>query len=173
MNGQAQLQDMRFDGYRPGALADVVGLHMAYYAPAWDFGLAFETKVASELAGFLERADASGDLFLSAYDQAGRMLGSITLDGSEATGEGAHVRWFVVSDDARGTGLGRQLLEHAVTFSDGRGYALIYLTTFAGLDAARHLYESLGFVLVSESDEDQWQGGVREQRFERRRPDAS
>ena len=46
----------------------------------------------------------------------------------------------------------------------------VWLTTFAGLDAARALYERHGFRLVSESDIDQWSGGVREQRFERRMP---
>ncbi|MDX1575973.1 MAG: GNAT family N-acetyltransferase, partial [Kiloniellales bacterium] len=80
--------------------------------------------------------------------------------------EGAHLRWFIVSDDARGTGLGRVLLERAVAHCTDRRYGRIYLTTFAGLDAARHLYESMGFHLVDEQDADQWQGGVREQRFE-------
>ena len=30
-----------FAGYRPGSLAGVVGLHAAYYARDWGFGLAF------------------------------------------------------------------------------------------------------------------------------------
>jgi hypothetical protein len=42
------------------------------------------------------------------------------------------------------------------------------LTTFAGLGAARALYERAGFQLVDETEADQWQGGVVEQRFERR-----
>ena len=57
-------------------------------------------------------------------------------------------------------------IEHADRVAAGR----VWLTTFAGLDAARALYEWHGFTLVSESDNDQWQGGVREQLF--RRPAA-
>ena len=158
---------MVFDGYRAGALAQTVQLHMAYYASQWDFGVAFETKVAAEMAEFLGRMDTRRDLYLAAFDASGEMLGTITIDGKDAGAEGAHLRWFITGDAARGTGLGRELLQRAVDFCDQAGYARIYLTTFAGLEAARHLYESFGFHLVSEADVDQWQGGVREQRFER------
>lgn len=154
-------------GYRPGALAQTVQLHMAYYAPVWNFGVAFETKVASELAEFLGRMDASRDLYLTAFDNDGELLGSITIDAAGVRSHGAHLRWFIISDAARGTGLGRILMQRAVEFCDQNGYSRIYLTTFAGLEAARHLYESFGFALVSEADVDQWQGGVREQLFER------
>ncbi len=157
-------------GYRPGALASVVALHMDYYALHWNFGRAFETKVAGELAAFLERFDPVRDLFLAAYDPTGVMLGAITIDAVHAAQDGAHLRWFVVTDKARGTGLGRGLLSRAVSFCDAQSYRSVYLTTFAGLDAARHLYESVGFVMTSQSEIDQWQGGVREQRFERLRP---
>ena len=44
-------------GYRPGALAAIVGLHAGYYARHWNFGLPFETKVGAELAEFLARHD--------------------------------------------------------------------------------------------------------------------
>lgn len=153
-----------FDGYRPGALAAVIGLHMAYYGREWGFGRPFETKLAAEMGAFLARYDAERDLFLTAYDGAGTLIGSVTVDAEAA--EGAHLRWYIVADGARGTGLGRALLERAVAHCAARRYRRLYLTTFAGLDAARHLYESLGFALVDECDRDQWQGGVREQRFE-------
>jgi RimJ/RimL family protein N-acetyltransferase len=42
----------------------------------------------------------------------------------------------------------------------------VVLTTFAGLDAARALYERLGFRLVAEADGETWGTKVREQRFE-------
>lgn len=122
---------------------------MDYYGPAWNFGLQFETKVATELAEFLERYDDERDLILSATDETGRFLGSITVDGKTgASAYGAHLRWYITTDAARATGLGRRLLERAIQFSDACRYELIYLTTFPGLDAARHLYQSCGFRLV-------------------------
>lgn len=158
------------EGYRPGILAEVVGAHIAYYAPAWGFGLPFEIKVASEMAALLGRYDPARDLILSATDGSGAFAGSITIDGEYGHGTvGAHLRWFIVTEKARGTGLGRQLLERATGFADACGYRMTYLTTFPGLDAARHLYEATGFRLVAETGEDAWSGSVGEQRFERLR----
>jgi GNAT superfamily N-acetyltransferase len=164
MSGAAN--PISFDGYRPGALAAVIGLHMDYYGPEWGFGRSFETKLATEMGAFLARYDTERDLFLAAYDGAGTVLGSVTVDAETADTEGAHLRWYIVAKHARGAGLGRTLLERSVAHCAERRFRRIYLTTFAGLDAARHLYESLGFALAGESDRDQWQGGVREQRFE-------
>jgi ribosomal protein S18 acetylase RimI-like enzyme len=160
---------IELDGYRPGALAGIIALHAAYYAREWKFGLPFEAKVASELSEFLTRMDPGSDLFLAAYS-SGEMVGSVVVDHSGGGPMGAHLRWFIVSDATRGTGLGRRLIETAIAHCDARGFDRAWLTTFAGLDAARALYERHGFVLISEADRDQWSGGVREQLFERRLP---
>lgn len=160
------LSDLSFDGYRPGALAEVIRLHMIYYEREWGFGRLFETKLAREMGEFLARFDPERDLFLSAYQRSGDLVGSITVDAEAVSSAGVHLRWYIVSDAVRGTGLGRALLERAVSHCVERRYGRIYLTTFAGLDAARHLYESIGFKLINEMDADQWQGGVSEQRFE-------
>ena len=68
--------------------------------------------------------------------------------------------------DARGSGLGKKMVQRAMDFCHDQNIKNIWLTTFAGLDAARALYEHHGFTLTSESDADQWSGGVREQLFE-------
>ena len=155
-----------FDGYRPGALAAVVALHARYYAGEWGFGRAFETKVAGEVAGFLDRADAHDDLFVTAW-RGVQLAGSVTIDATGGGRMGAHLRWFIVDDGARGSGLGRALMDRAMAFCGERGHERIWLTTFAGLDAARRLYEKHGFALAEESETDQWRGGVREQLFRR------
>ena len=161
------------DGYRPGALAGVLGLHMSYYAREWGFGQAFETKVASELAEFLSRMDPARDLFLTAW-RGDALAGSISMDVTGGGSDGAHLRWFVVSESERGSGLGKQLMARAIEHADSVAAGPVWLTTFAGLEAARALYERHGFTLSSQSEDDQWQGGVREQLFRRPAPaDAS
>jgi len=160
---------IELDGYRPGALAGIVGLHVAYYARSWNFGLPFETGVAAGLAEFLARMDRERDLFLAAY-LGEQLVGSIVIDESGGGTQGAHLRWFIVGDQARGTGLGKTLIERAMVHCDERGVENVWLTTFAGLDTARALYERHGFRIAGESEVDQWSGGVREQRFERRLP---
>ncbi|NMM45541.1 GNAT family N-acetyltransferase [Rhodospirillaceae bacterium KN72] len=157
-----------FDGYRPGAMAAAITLHMAYYAPQWGFGAPFESKLGREMGEFLGRYDPDRDLFLTAYRPDGTLVGTITLDGVDAdTADGVHLRWFIVSEAARGMGLGRQLMATAVEFLDRTGYDRTYLTTFAGLDAARSLYESFGFHLTKEEPTDPWSGSVGLQRFDR------
>lgn len=155
-------------GYRPGVIAEMIGLHMAYYGPSWNFGLAFEAKLAREIGDFLARYDPKRDLFLTATE-AGRLIGTLTLDAAGADRDGVHLRWFVVAEAARGRGLGERLMAEAAAFLDERGHARAYLTTFRGLDAARALYERHGFRLVSEEASDPWSGTVGLQRFERDR----
>ena len=156
-------------GYCPGLLARIVGAHMDYYAPAWGFGAPFETKVAAELSAFLCRYDPQRDFLESRFDAAGALAGSLTIDGiaGDDPETGAHLRWFITAPAVRGTGVGRSLMRRAMAFCDGHGYRRVVLTTFAGLDAARHLYESHGFHLIREVPVDQWGGGVREQHFTR------
>ncbi len=159
------------EGWRAGAIGDVAGCHARYYAAAWGFGAYFEIKVASELAAFVDRYDPARDLLLTAYE-ADRFLGSIVIDGSDPElppGHG-HLRWFIMSDEARGRGVGGALMARAMAFLEGAGFASCYLTTFAGLDAARRLYERHGFRLVSEQAAQSWGTEVREQRFERDPP---
>lgn len=156
-------------GYRPGALAEIVGLHARYYARHWNFGLPFETKVGMELAEFLARHDEGRDLFLAAYTPDG-VVASVVVDVSGGGERGAHLRWFIVAEEMQGKGLGAELLGRAVGFCDGRRLERIWLTTFKGLDAARSLYERHGFVLVGEEASDQWSGGVLEQVYERAMP---
>lgn len=125
-------------GYAPGAIGRVVELHAGYYHAHWGLGPFFEAKVASELAEFIGRYDSGRDGIWTA-SIAGRIEGSITIDGLHAAEDGAHLR-----------------------------YRAIYLWTFDGLQAARHLYEKAGFVLVEQRRGSQWGSELTEQRFELR-----
>jgi GNAT superfamily N-acetyltransferase len=152
-------------GYVPGALGRVAELHGIYYHDQWRFGLFFEAKVAVELSEFLKRYDERRDGFWTASVDR-RTEGSITIDGIQAETKGAHLRWFIVSDALRGKGMGGRLINTAVGFCRREGYRKIYLWTFEGLGAARHLYEKEGFRLVEERRGAQWGREVNEQRFE-------
>ena len=158
------MSEIAIAGYVPGAIGRVAELHAAYYAKAWNFGLYFEAKVAGELSKFLLRFDAARDGFWTALHD-GRVEGSIAIDAAHAASAGAHLRWFILSDALRGRGVGRRLIEAALGLCRERGYARVYLWTFAGLDAARHRYEQAGFRLAEEIDGEQWGTRVREQRF--------
>ena len=153
------------NGYRPGALGRIAELHAAFYHRHAGFALRFESKVARELADFLGRHDEARDrLWLVVAD--GCIEGSIVIDGIHADDEGAHLRWFIVSDRLRGSGVGNTLVAAAVDFCRTRRYRKAYLWTFEGLHAARHLYEKHGFRLSLQQRGAQWGTEVNEQRFE-------
>ena len=152
-------------GYIPGSLGRVAELHGAYYHRHWGFGLFFEAKVATELSEFLTRYDGSRDGFWTASAD-GRVEGSIAIDGLHAESEGAHLRWFILSDALRGKGAGNRLIDAAVAFCRRKGYKGIYLWTFEGLNPARHLYEKVGFKLTEERKGTRWGAEVNEQLFQ-------
>ena len=152
-------------GYIPGSIGRIAELHGTYYHQYWNFKLFFEAKVATEISEFLTRYNEKQDGFWTASIW-GRVEGSISIDSIDAQKEGAHLRWFIVSNILRGKGVGNRLMNEAISFCRTKKYQRIYLWTFKGLDAARHLYEKNGFKLVKEFTGDQWGTKVVEQRFE-------
>ncbi|MEE8189808.1 MAG: GNAT family N-acetyltransferase [Kiloniellales bacterium] len=159
---------MQLNGYYPGAIGEVVAAHAAYYAEHWDFGLGFEAKVAQELGAFLAGFEEGHDGFwVAALD--GDFAGSISIHGRDAGERGARLRFFITDPKYQGRGIGERLMREAMAFCDRAGFARVYLWTFEGLDAARHLYERHGFRLCREEPGDQWGNTVKEQSFERLR----
>ena len=152
-------------GYIPGSIGRVAELHGTYYHEHWDFAVFFEAKVATELSEFLTRYDEKRDGFWT-VSLKGRVEGSITIDGIHTEKEGAHLRWFIISDVLRGRGIGGRLIKEALNFCRSKGYKRVYLWTFEGLNAAKHLYEKNGFELVEQNKGIQWGTEVNEQRFE-------
>ena len=64
-------------------------------------------------------------------------------------------------------GIGKQLLGEAIRFCEQKNFQRVYLTTFVGLDSARHLYEKWGFKLIEEEENNSWGVSMKEQMFER------
>lgn len=155
-------------GYRPGVVGRITEMHAAFYSRYSGFGQFFESRVASGLAEFVGRLDQPcNQVWLAILND--RIVGSIAIDGQDMGDNQAHLRWFILDDGCRGSGVGRRLLAEAVAFSDRQGFDIIELSTFKGLDAARQLYESAGFVLSLEEQGSQWGSVVTEQQFTRRR----
>ena len=158
------MSDIDVSGYLPGAIGRITELHATYYHEHWGFGRYFESKVATELSEFLSRYDKNRDGFWTIC-RNGRVEGSLAIDGIKAESQGAHLRWFILSAKLRGQGFGNTLMENAVGFCQDRAYHRVYLWTFEGLDAARHLYEKYGFRLAEEFEGTQWGTTVVEQKF--------
>jgi GNAT superfamily N-acetyltransferase len=157
------MKDIVFSEYRPGALASLCALQCEHYFREWQFGQAYEAVVSGDMSEFLNRFDPSRD-FVQVIIQNGSIEGGIVIDSLD--GQLVQLHWFIMSDRLKGLGLGSKLIANAMAFVRERNYQRVYLTTFQGLDAARHLYEKAGFVLSSENEAATWGRTVTEQRFD-------
>lgn len=158
-------------GYRPGMIGRIAQMHGEYYAKHYGFGHFFESKVASGLAEFSGRLDKPRNQVWLAV-QGEQIVGSVAIDGEDLGNNQAHLRWFILDDSCRGSGIGRRLLNEALAFCDSQGFAAVQLWTFSGLNAARRLYESFGFTLHKEWQGDQWGRMMTEQQFSRQQARA-
>ena len=149
---------------RPGDIGSVLGLHNREFLKEFGFGVRFEGYVAAGLGKFAIQYDPAYDRLWIAEDEAGHVLGSITI--TRAAEHEAQLRWFVVEAGARGKGIGKALLRAALTFAREQGYASVFLWTLQGLDAALHLYRAAGFALAEETPNTDWcTAPVLEQRY--------
>lgn len=139
-------------GWTPGAIGRIALLHARHYAASHGFGLAFEARVAGELAAFLTAFVPGRDHFTTVVLD-GEVEGGIAIDGS---GDPARLRWFILSDAVRGRGLGRRLLDEAIAAARAAGHGRLALSTLTGLDAADRLYRDAGFRLEDEHAGSHW-----------------
>lgn len=156
--------DVRLKGYYPGAIGKIIELHATYYYNNWGFDVSFETQVGGELSEFISVLEEERDGFWIAEADE-QFAGSIAIDGRGGNVDGVRLRWFIVSPEFQGKGIGRALLRTAVAFCRNTGYTYVYLWTFKGLDAARSLYEEEGFRLHDEHNVKQWGNTLTEQKF--------
>lgn len=153
-------------GYRPGLVGRALEMNMAYFGEKSAFGAVFEGWMAKGLGDFLHRIDGPRNEVWTAV-LGSRIVGTIFIDGEDLGDNKAHLRSFIIGDEARGRGVGRRLLSKAMAFVDKHEFSETCLWTFEGLDPARRLYESVGFELRRQEAGTQWGPEVNEQLFVR------
>jgi GNAT superfamily N-acetyltransferase len=146
---------------RPGDVGAIVRMHGLVYATeqAWDH--TFEAYVAGPLAEFVKRPGERGRIWLA--ERAGELVGCIAI--VERSEQEAQLRWYLVHPSARGTGLGRRLLEDAVAFCRECDYGSVLLWTVSALEAAAHLYTAVGFRMVEQHPTHLWGADVVEEKY--------
>ena len=102
----------------------------------------FETELAT-LPG--EYAEPRGTLLLATVD--GQLAGCCALRPLDSADypNAAEMKRLYVRPAFRGLGLGRQLAEAVLDAARQAGYACVLLDTLDDMEAARDLYEDLGF----------------------------
>jgi GNAT superfamily N-acetyltransferase len=162
-NGLATLESVSIrTTLRPGDIGTLVYLHGVLYGRESGFDPTFEAYVAGPLAEFVLRGSPRERLWIAERDS--QVLGCVAIVG--ASDEVAQLRWFLVDPRARGLGLGKRLLNDAVTFSRDQGYRSIILWTVSSLTAAAHLYQAAGFRKFEDKPGHMWGVHVVEEKYE-------
>jgi GNAT superfamily N-acetyltransferase len=90
----------------------------------------------------------------------------VAIDGEDLGNNEAHLRWFILDDSCRGSGVGRRLL--------ARRWLFATVALFLPVDQLwTPAYESFGFTLHKEWQGDQWGMMMTEQQFSRYPADSA
>ena len=147
----------------PGDLGEIVRLHGVLYADEYGLDNTFEAYVAGPLSEFVLLKDRRGQR-IWVVEVAGKVVGCIAI---VRNAEGvAQLRWFILTPDTRGKGLGKRLMEEAVNYSREAGYRRIILWTFSELETAIALYKRWGFEKTEEKAHNLWGRDLVEEKYE-------
>lgn len=130
----------------PGDMGWITERHGVNYAREYGWGLGIEAVTARICADFLEHFDPAKERCWVA-ERGGERVGCVFVV-KDADSDAARLRLLMLEPAARGTGLGRRLVEECIAFSRAAGYHEIVLWTHAVLTAARKIYAATGFEIV-------------------------
>jgi GNAT superfamily N-acetyltransferase len=131
----------------PGDLGWVVMAHGEQYAAEFGWDATFEALVARIVADYAADHDPTREGAWIA-ERDGQRVGCVFCVRKDD--ETAQLRILLVTPEGRGTGLGRELVDHTVAFARAAGYRRMVLWTNDTLTAARRIYLERGFRLEDE-----------------------
>lgn len=135
---------------RPHGIGDmgwIIQSQAAAYHREYGFNEKFEALVAKVAGAFIDSFNPERERCWIA-ERNGRRMGSVLV--ADGGGGVAKLRLLYLEPEARGAGLGGQMVEQCIDFARGSGYDTLSLWTNDVLVSAVRIYERLGFTLVAQ-----------------------
>ncbi len=147
---------------RPGDMGFIIHLHGKLYKAEYNYGISFESYVASGLHEFYTSYDPELDrVWICEHRE--KIVGFLLLMHRNST---AQLRYFLILPEYRGIGLGKKLMELYMSFMRSKSYRRSYLWTTHELQAAASIYQRHGFRLTEEKDSKAFGKVLKEQRYD-------
>ncbi len=147
-DGRGAKGDVALRRLRPGDMGWIIHRQTVLYAEEYGWDWTYEGLASRILGAFVAEFDpAREDGWVA--ERGGAILGSMFLMKSDDP-RIAKLRLLYVEPSARGTGLGRKLVDACIARARELGYSQLTLWTNDILVAARRIYQAAGFRLVSE-----------------------
>jgi len=143
---QADKAPIVLRGHQTGDMGWVTERHGVFYGETYGWAPHIEAVTARICADFLDSFDPELERCWIA-ERGGERVGSVFIVKDAEPGV-ARLRLLMVEAAARGTGLGKRLVDECVRFSREKGYREIVLWTHEVLSAARGIYAAAGFELA-------------------------
>lgn len=124
---------------------------LAMQRVSWEINFAGRGFRESSFRMSLRAGIGHGDVFV--YEDAGEIVGWLWLDRYDAGI--IHIRHIQVARDHWGRGIGRRIMEDAIATAQDEGRSAVTLNVTKSNARAVHLYESLGFRVISDEGERQ------------------
>jgi len=132
---------------KPGDIGWIVERHGILYYEQYGFDTSFEKLVMKITSDFFTNYDSEYEKFWIA-EYKSKNVGFILL--SRYSDSVAKLRLLFVEKEARGRGVGSQLIDNCVEFAKSKGYSKVLLWTVHVLEDAAKLYETKGFQLIEQ-----------------------
>ena len=146
----------------PNDIKAMIALHGELYAGEYGWDKSFQEHVAGPLTKFAEAPNSRSKVWI--VQQNGALAGSIAI--VETSRQSAQLRWLLLRSELRGKGIGRMLVEDALTFCRDSGYQSVFLWTESRLTAAAKLYHAFNFTLTEQKTHKLWGVTATEQRYD-------
>ncbi|MEW4428226.1 GNAT family N-acetyltransferase [Paenibacillus pabuli] len=121
----------------------IVNSHYELYKKEFNYDSSFRSYIAETVNSFIVRSNKKENIFILEIE--GKPSGSISI--KQVAEHTAQLGLFLIEPHFRGSGYGKDRIIKALSFCVDNGFNKVILWTNEELEAARFIYQKIGFKL--------------------------